>query len=162
MSEEVEKPTSGAHLAKMLEADPTEGVVVAVLQEELDEVTTKEVPFVDGSGEYMHVVLMHSRHWGERALDVVASNEEKVKWWRAKAIINDQKLEMVPIRWEGPIGEIPQQYFDKDYVLAIRFYDAGPWFFPKEQPSFVVPEHLMEAVNAVAESTPSADKSAGG
>ncbi len=149
MDDTTEKPTSGAHLAKMLEVELDEGVVVAVLTEELDEVTTKEVPFVDKHGEYMHVVLFHSKAWGQRALDVIAPSDEKVKWWKAKNIIADQKLDTLPTRWEGPIGEIPQQYFDKDYVLAIRFYDSGPWFFPKEQPKFAVDPELEATVNAV-------------
>jgi hypothetical protein len=159
--EEIEKPTSGTHLAKLLECEPDEGVVLAVFQEELEEVTTKEVPFTDSNGGYMHVVLVHTKHWGERALDVIASNEEKVKWWRAKAIIHDQKLDTVPIRWEGPIGEIPQMYFDKDYILALRFYDAGPWFFPHEQPTIAVPEHLKNAVDALANAAASSDQPAG-
>jgi hypothetical protein len=141
-----EKPTSGSHLAQILEVRPDEGVVLAVLTEELEEITTKEIPYVDKSGEYMHVVLAHSKAWGVRAMDVLPPNGEKVKWWKAKNMIADQKLQPIPVRWEGPISEIPQQYFDKGYVLAVRFYDSGPWFFPKEQPKYSVDPELVAAV----------------
>lgn len=145
---EPEKPTSGSHLAQILEVELEESVVVAVFPETIEEITTKEVPFTDGNNEYMHVALVTSKAWGVRAMDVLAPNEEKVKWWRAKAIIQDQKLDMIPVRYQGPIAEIPQSYFENDYVLAIRFVDAGPWFFPKEQLKTEVDARLEEAVDA--------------
>lgn len=157
----MEKPTSGAHLARLLETELDEGVVVAVLQEEIEEVTTKEIPFTDKHGEYMHVVLFHTKNWGSRAMDVIAPSDEKVKWWKAKAMIADQKLDLLPIRWEGPIGEIPSTYFEKDYILAIRFYDSGPFFFPKEQPKMKVNAELEAAVDAVTGSEAGADAPAG-
>jgi hypothetical protein len=151
---EMTKPLSGAHLAELLECDWSEGVVVAVLPEVIEEITTKEIPFTDRADEYMHVLLCLTEAWGQRAMDVVAPNEEKVKWWKAKAMMVDQKLDLIPIRWEGPISEIPQMYFDRDYVLAIRFYDSGPWFFPKEQPTL--------KTDAVEDAATGTDEPAGG
>lgn len=154
------KPTSGLNLATILELEPTTGVVVAVFPEVIEEVTTMEVPFTDKKDEYMHVVLCKTGAWGVRAMDVQSMEDEPIKWWRAKAIIADAKLDMVPVRWEGPLGAIPQVYFDNDYVLAIRFYDHGPWFFPKEQPKFKTEEAVEKAVNAYVAET--ANKSVGG
>lgn len=148
--EKLEVPTSGADLARILETPLDEGVALAIFTEPVDEITTKEIPFTDKNGEYAHIVLVHTKHWGVRALDVLMPSDEKVKWWKAKNIIHDQKYDTVPIRWEGPISEIPKQYFEKDYVVGIRFYDAGPWFWPKEQPKFTVDDALAAAVDVVA------------
>lgn len=131
---EVAKLMSGYELAKAIGANPEETVMVAVFPSSIEEVTTKEIPFLDTKGDHMHVVIVHTPAWGARVIDVVSPNEQPIKWWRVKSMVADQKLDFVPVRWQGPIGEIPSDYFEKDYVLAVRFYQHGPWFFPGEKP----------------------------
>lgn len=133
-AEGFKKPESGYEMAMQIGASPEETVIVAVFPSVIEEITTKEIPFLDTKGDHMHVVLANCTEWGVRAIDVVSQNDQPVKWWRVKAMVSDLKIDFVPVRWQGPIGEIPSKYFEKDYVLAIRFYVNGPWWFPKEQP----------------------------
>lgn len=155
--EETETPTSGLHLAKILKVDPSEGIVLAVFPEAVDEIVTQEIPYFDVDSNYMHVVMCKAGAWGMKAMDVVTPCDERVKWWRARAMMTAEKMDILPIRYEGPIGEIPQSYFDNDYVFGIRFYDSGPWFWPKEQPKSSDQKAVMDAVEAQA-----AGNSAGG
>ena len=157
-------PTSGYELAKAIDANPEETVVLAIFPEVIDEITTKELPYLDTKGEHMHACLVNAGPWGQRVIDVISPNEQPVKWWRVKAMVEGEKLDFVPIRWQGPIGEIPSQYFEKDYVLAIRFYQQGPWFFPKEQPQLKTDSTLLDAAedagkepDAVEQSRPGHD-----
>lgn len=142
------QPVSGMDLAALLEIDRDEGVLVAVFPEEIEEVVTKEIAFLDSKGDRYHVVLGQLGPWGERAMDVVSPNDVHVKWWRAVAMM--EGYDLIPIRWQGPIGEIPQHYFESKYVLGIRFYQYGPWFFPLEQPKLKTDSTLMEAADGDA------------
>lgn len=156
MSEEQQpiKVNSGYELAQAIGANPDESVLVAVFPETIEEMTTKEIPFLDNKGAHMHLLLVNCVGWGQRAIDVVSPNDQQVKWWRVKGMVADQKVDFIPIRWQGPIGEIPSDYFEKDYILGIRFYSEGPWFFPKEQPKLKTDTALMEAAGEQTNNTP--------
>lgn len=144
-------PRTGMDLVKRLGCAADEGVVVAILPERVEEITTREIPYLNKHGEYMHVVEMESDVWGMRVLDVVDERNTTMKWWQVKMAVRQEGLELVPIRWEGPIGEIPEKYFEakKDGsrpVLAIRFYQHGPWFWPLEKPVQAKDEAINEVI----------------
>lgn len=151
------KPANGVELAQSINARLDEGVVIAVMPAVIEEITTQEIPFIDKKGEYMHAVFADLGPWGVRMMDVISPNDERIKWWRVKGIAQDRGKDLIPIRWQGPIGEIPQQYFEKDYVLAVRFTQHGPFFFPGEQPKLKTDATLLEAADALAATTPSPD-----
>lgn len=151
MSEEKQRtPKSGYDLAQLLDCDRHEGVVVAVFPSVVDEVLTQEVPYVDKKGDRFHVVLAVAGPWGERLMDLQSPNDLRVKWWRVKEAAHVLRLDLVPVRWQGPIQEIPQQYFENGYVLGIRFVNHGPWFFPLEQAKLRTDSALLEAANGGA------------
>jgi hypothetical protein len=62
----------------------------------------------------------------------------------------DIGADLIPTRWQGAIGEIPQEYFEKGYVLAVRFFQHGPFFWPLEQPKLKTDATLLEAADALA------------
>ncbi len=140
------RPKNGVELADTLGVRHDEGVVIAVLPAVLDEITTQEIPYLDSSGARCHVILADCAAWGERAVDVVSLGGEAIKWWKAKEAISAAGKNPLPIRWQGPVGEIPQQYFENGYVLAVRFYQFGPFFFPLEQPQVRTDTALLQAV----------------
>jgi len=125
---------NASQLTKMLGCDGDEGVVVAVFPEVIDEVVTQEISYLDKKGDHCHAVISQCGPWGQRCLDIQSPNDEPIKWWRVKEAAAIEKLNLIPVRWEGPISEIPERYFVEGYVLAIRFWAHGPFFFPKEKP----------------------------
>lgn len=147
--------TSGVELAKRIGAATDEGVVVALFPDSLATVVTQQASVLDKKGEHFHVILADCGPWGVRLLDLQSPNESEVKWWRVKEAAGIEQTDLIPIRWEGPIGEIPERYFRPDAFLGVRFYQHGPWFFPLEKP--VVQSEVAEAqtldvaVEAVAE-----------
>lgn len=138
---------TGVEIAKALGVGLDEGVIVALLPDVIDEVTTQEVPIIDSKGERMHAIYFDCGSWGRRLVDIVGSDKKPVKWWRVKEAAKQEGKDLIPIRWHGPIGEIPERYLDRG-VTAIRFYQHGPFFFPMEQPK-VKPNEMAEAVEAV-------------
>lgn len=142
--EQTKTPTSGYELAKMLGVSLYEGVLVAVLPTIIDEIVTQEIPWLDEKGDHYHCTIATIAPWGERVMDVISPNGKAVKWWRVKEMLDGRDI--IPIRWQGPIGEIPQEFFDRDYVLAVRFWAHDPWFFPKEQPLVRTDSTLLDAV----------------
>jgi hypothetical protein len=141
------RPTSGLEVATQLQVTHDAGVVVAILPDGIEEVTSREVPILDAHDQRMHLVEMHTGPWGIRAVDLISPYEEDVKWWRVKEAARQESVDVIPIRWEGPIAEIPSKYFEEGVVLAVRFYQHGPWFWPLEQPRF----EKEEAINAAIE-----------
>lgn len=136
-------PTSGSELAQQIGCRPDEGVIVALLTERIEKVTTREVPYVDKKGRPMYLVEAWMVGWGRRVLDLVSEGNERVKWWRVKEACDAGKGQMIPVRWQGPISEIPEKYFDPRNTLLVRFYGFGPSFFPLEKP--VIQEDVAEA-----------------
>ncbi len=146
-------PRNGVELAKSINAPLDEGVLVAVFPDVIDEITTQEIPFIDKKGEYMHAVFADCGAWGRRMMDVISPNDERIKWWRVKGMAQDQGKDLIPVRWQGAIGEIPLMYFENGYVLAVRFTQHGPWFFCLEQPKLRTDSRLEEAADAVGSTT---------
>lgn len=145
---------TGADLAKALKVSPDEGVLVALLPDTLETVYSQEVPYYDRDDKFCHAVIADCGPWGHRMIDLQAPSGEDIKWWRVKEA-RPEGIDLIPIRWQGPIGELPERYLEKDGVVAIRFYQHGPFFFPKEKPvvrsETAEKETLEEAVAAVAE-----------
>ena len=154
--EDLPPVTSGVELAKRLGCELDEGVVVALLPDEIDEVLTYEIPYIDKKGERCHAVTTKCGPWGVRLLDVQSPNDQKFKWWNVKEIAAVEKVQLVPVRWQGPIGEIPARYLERGGVVGIRFNDHGPWFFPKEKPAVESEDAevktMVDAVAAVRDS----------
>jgi hypothetical protein len=150
MSEETLDPANGLELAKMLGVDPFEGVIIAVIPAGIDEIYTQEIAHLDNKGGHCHAVLADLGPWGERMMDLVAPSGQDVKWWIVKSVAASEGRDMIPIRWEGAIAHIPDVYFNSGYVLAVRFYQHGPFFFPKEKPTLRTDTTLLEAADEMA------------
>lgn len=134
------QPKNGYDLATALAVGITEGVEVALFPGTVEEAELGE-PFrwsVKGSAMPVWGILAS---WGRRLLDLVVEPSEDVKWWKVKQYAKATGANLVPVRYEGPIVEIPEKYFTPGTVLGVRLYSAGPWFWPLEKPDITVPEH---------------------
>lgn len=128
-------PTSGYDLAKTIDCPLDEGVIVAVFPEIIESVHSVELPFLDSKGQKCRGVLVDVPGWGTRLLDIESPTGKPIKWWHVR---NYPDIQPIPERWHGPIGEIPSRYFEENYVLAVRFYQRGPWAFPRERPTITM------------------------
>jgi hypothetical protein len=140
------RPTSGLELARMLDVDLDEGVVLFVFPETIEEVVTKEAPYLDKKGKPVHVVCANLLGTGQRAIDVVSPSGSPIRWWQAREAARVAGITEATPRYEGPIGEIPERYFTAGYVVGIRFYKHGPIFFPLEQPTIAKEEAINDVI----------------
>ncbi len=131
---EEDAPRNGVELAQRIGAALDEGVVVALFPERLGEVVHSEASYLDSSGNHCFAVASVLGPWGVRLLDVEAPNGEPIKWWKVREVASIETFDLVPVRWHGPIGEIPERYFRDDAILGVRFYHHAPWFFPGQKP----------------------------
>lgn len=129
MADEVDHPKNAFELAKQLEVPLDEGVVVALFPEKLEEVSVTAEEFNGSVG-----IIGKLGPWGPRLLDLDDTATPEVKWWRVKEFAKMNGYDLIPTRYEGPIGEIPDRYFNEGTILGVRFYQTGPWFWPLEQP----------------------------
>lgn len=133
-------PKSGYELSLALKVNPTEGVEVALFPGTVEEAELGE-PFRWSVKSRAMPVWGILASWGRRLLDLVVEPSEDVKWWKVKQYAKAAGANLVPVRYEGPIVEIPERYFEPGTVLGVRLYSAGPWFWPLEKPAITVPEH---------------------
>lgn len=134
------QPKNGYDLATALAVDIGEGVEVGLFPGTVEEAELGE-PFrwsIKGRAMPVWGIL---GSWGRRLLDLVVEPSEDVKWWKVKQYAKAVGADLVPVRYEGPIVEIPERYFEPGTVLGVRLYSAGPWFWPLEKPAITVPEH---------------------
>lgn len=122
---------SGSELATLTGMDANEGVIVSVYPEK---VLSGELgdEFVYEQGVQGFPVFADLGPWGKRLIDIVTEPAVAVKWWKVRDYAREHGVNLVPERWQGAVTEIPEQYFTNDYVLGIRLYNEGPWFWPKE------------------------------
>ena len=137
-------PESGVELARMIGAALDEGVVVVLFPERLERIGRSEVSYLDRKGQHFTGVFADCGPWGVRLLELESPNESEVKWWRVKEAAQAEGADLVPVRWEGPIGEIPERYFRPDAVLGVRFWAHAPFFFPLEKPQVAAEEQTSE------------------
>lgn len=123
-------PANAFELAKHLEVPMDEGVVVALFPDKVEEVTVTAEEFNGCVG-----IIGKLGPWGPRLLDLDDPKTEEVKWWRVKEFAKMNGYDLIPTRYEGPIGEIPDRFFNEGTILGVRFYQTGPWFWPLEQPA---------------------------
>jgi hypothetical protein len=127
--------TNGVELARRIGCNLDEGVVVALFPDTLSSVVTAEASILDKKGDHLHMLLADCGPWGIRLLDLQSVNGIDVKFWMVKEAAGIERTSLIPIRWEGPIAEIPERYFAPNAFLGVRFYAHGPWFFPGEKPT---------------------------
>ena len=126
--------TSGYELAKRIGVPADSGVVVALFPAVLETAVWQEASMLNSKGEHYSALFADCGPWGIRLLDIACPRGTDVKWWQVKEAAHVEEADLIPIRWEGPIGEIPDRYFRDDAVTGIRFYRHSPWFWPREKP----------------------------
>lgn len=136
------QPKNAFELMTALGVKPDEGVQVAVFPDKVEEVALTGAEHPWGKSAKAWGVLGKLGPWGDRLLDVATSDDSPVKWWQVVEFARQNGYDTVPVRYSGPISEIPDSFFEKGYVLGVRFYNEGPWFWPLEQP--VVTEAVSE------------------
>lgn len=126
------KVNSGVELATLTGMDANEGVIVAVFPDSVDHVYLGE-SFTSGLGTTAYPIMAKLPGWGDRLLDIVTEPASAVKWWKVRDLAKIRGLNLVPERWQGAVVDIPERFWADDYILGIRLYNEGPWFWPKEQ-----------------------------
>jgi hypothetical protein len=130
-------------LASLPGCDPDEGIVIAYFPCEVkDHYLLPELTMNWAPGQQAAPVCSDLGPWKERLLDIAVtldskellSVEPEVTWGDVREAARELKLNEVPIRWHGPLSEVPYEYFEpKPGVwVGFRFYNHGPWFFPLE------------------------------
>lgn len=127
------KVNSGNDLATLTGMEPNEGVIVAVFPETVEHVYLGDSFRIDEE-HTAFPIMAKLPGWGDRLLDIVTEPASAVKWWKVRDLAKQRGLDMVPERWQGAVVDIPERFWADGYILGIRLYNEGPWFWPKEQP----------------------------
>lgn len=121
-------PKTGAELAQSIGADLNEGVQIALFPDELSDAELGP-EFTYAPGVTARAVIAKVGEWGTRVLDLVLDGSGKgVKWWKVRGYAKEEKMDLVPVTWQGPISEIPERLFSAK--MGVRFFNSGPWFWP--------------------------------
>ncbi len=125
-------PRNAWELTESIGADQYEGVQVAIFPSEPSEAALG-AEFAYAPGVIGTPVFATFEAWGPRLLDVLLNDTARgVRWWKVKEYARAHKVDYVPVNWQGPIAEIPDKFFANP-LTGIRFWSAGPWFWPIKQ-----------------------------
>lgn len=135
-----EPPANAWELVKQLDADPTEGVIVSVFPESVEDVALTGEQYAFAPRVKAWGVL---GNWGRetRLIDLTTEPGVAVKWWQVREFAAKYGYDLTPENWHGPISEIPDQYFgpqENGECVGIRFYSEGPFFWPAQKPEFEI------------------------
>lgn len=108
--------------------DPNEGVEVAIWPGEPDSAELG-TPFPLSPGVEATPVFATIPTWGRRLLDIITEPAVEVRWWKVRDYARTNKLDLVPVSWQGAAQDIPEKYFAEEF-LGIRLWSEGPWFWP--------------------------------
>jgi hypothetical protein len=138
-------PRNSYELIKQLGATADEGILVFLFPSEISGValTGQEHPYEPGVKCWG--ILGEVGPWGTRLIDVVTEPYLDVRWWKVKDFARANGYDLIPDRWSGAIGDIPERYFNPGTYLGLRFYNAGPIFWPLQKPDVILDKSEEEA-----------------
>jgi hypothetical protein len=110
-------------------------VMIAVLPEMPELAPIVWTPRTD-RGKALGLVLY--QHRGElRVLDVESEDGSRgQRWWKVVAIARTERMDTIPVRYDGPASDIPERYLMEhpNEVVLMRLADRGPWFQLQRRP----------------------------
>lgn len=115
-------------LYRQLGLDPDERVLVTLLPEYPESVEGFVTDHSLGDKRYpVTLYVADLGPLGERVVDASVPSGKPVRWWQVTAICRLEKADWLPIRYDGPVSDIPINLLTRSDYPMLRLSVGGPW-----------------------------------